>query len=453
MAAPVCSHKASILNKSRSKFSARSVAALALKDVLVHRQSLDTALARHGKQLAANDAGLAKALCYGVLRHYESLSAQLKPLLDKPLRNKDFDVQALLLVGAYQLAAMRMPDYAAIDSVVDASKMLKKPWASGLINAVLRKLQKADANSSNLQISSEHPLWLFKAIRQAWPQYSEAIFQANNHEPPLCLRVNQRRSSRADYLARLDAAGIKACAGQLADSAIYLIDKPDDITTLPGFTDGDCSVQDEAAQMAAVLLDAKPGMRILDACAAPGGKTGHILEQLDNQASVLALDIDASRLERVQQNLDRLQLTAQLTAADILSTGQWWDGQPFDRILCDVPCSATGVIRRHPDIKYLRQPDDIAKLAQLQLQILQTLWPLLKPGGILLYATCSIMPEENNDVLAQFCTQQHDCREVTAIPPAAVARPATEHGWQLLPQLGGHDGFYYARLQKRDADQ
>lgn len=439
------------MNKPRA-FSPRCVAALALKDVLVQQQSLDNTLARLGQPLAANDAGLAKALCYGVLRHYETLSAQLQPLLEKPLRNKDFDVYALLLVGAYQLQAMRMPDYAAIDSVVKASRELKKPWASGLINAVLRKLQQADNTITNPQFLSEHPLWLFKAIRQSWPQHSAAIFSANNSEPPLCLRVNQRRTTREDYLAQLAAAGIKACAGQLADSAIYLLDKPDDITTLPGFADGDCSVQDEAAQMAAFLLDAQPGMRILDACAAPGGKTCHILERLDNNADVLALDIDATRLTRVQQNLDRLQLNAQLAAADILDIHHWWDGQPFDRILCDVPCSATGVIRRHPDIKYLRKADDIARLAQLQLQILQTLWPLLKPGGTLLYATCSVMPEENNNVLAQFTAQQHDCREIALLPPPAASVANTSHGWQLLPQPAAHDGFYYARLQKRDTE-
>lgn len=430
-----------------SKFSARSVAALALKDVVIQQLSLDAAIARHANALAANDIGLVKALCYGVLRHYESLTQELKPHLDKPLRNKDFDVFALLLVGAYQLRAMRMPEYAAIDSVVKSSKELKKPWASGLINAVLRKLQQTPASTSNIQIVSEHPLWLFKAIRKAWPEQANAIFLANNSEPPLCLRVNERLTSREAYLKTLQDAGFEASEGLLSASSIYIHNKPDDITTLPLFKEGYCSVQDEAAQMAAFLLDAKPAMRILDACAAPGGKTCHILERCDNNADVLAMDIDPARLTRVQQNLDRLNLNATLKAGDITQVDAWWDGQLFDRILCDVPCSALGVIRRHPDIKLLRREDDIAQLAALQLSIVKNLWPLLKPGGILLYATCSIMPDENSDVMAQFIKATDDCIELDS-QPSHVKAAISPHGWQLLPNPTAHDGFYYARLQR-----
>lgn len=447
MAVPIYSNQENTLSK-RPQYGARSAAALALKAVLAQKQSLDHNIANASKHLAANDISLAKALCFGVLRHYESLSAQIDPLLEKPLRNKDYDIYALLLIGAYQLSAMRMPAYAALDSVVKASRELKKPWGSGLINAVLRKLQLQTPLVLSAQLESEHPVWLFNAIQQAWPEHAAAIFDANNTEPPLCLRINIQKTNRMDYLQQLADAGIQASAGKLAESAVYIHDKPSDITLLPGFAAGFCSVQDEAAQMAAYFLDAQPQAHILDACAAPGGKTCHILERLNNQATLTALDIDANRLQRVTENLERLQLTATLIAADIMDVDSWWQGQLFDAILCDAPCSATGVIRRHPDIKQLRQASDIEQLAQLQLEILQTLWRVLKPGGTLLYATCSIMPEENSRVIAQFCHQQADCIERKIDLPAGDSWLACEYGWQFFPQNMAHDGFYYARLEK-----
>lgn len=447
MAVQISSEWVNILSK-RQQYGARSAAALALKAVLAQKQSLDGSIAHHSKHLASNDISLSKALCFGVLRHYETLSAQIDPLLEKPLRNKDYDIYALLLIGAYQLSAMRMPAYAALDSVVKASRELKKPWGSGLINAVLRKLQSQEAIEWSAQVESEHPPWLFDAIQQAWPERAQAIFTANNTEPPLCLRVNLQKTRRDDYLQLLSEAGIAASAGKLAESAVYILDKPSDVTLLPGFTAGFCSVQDEAAQMAAFLLDAKPQSRILDACAAPGGKTCHILERLNNQATLTALDIDENRLQRVTENLERLQLNATLKTADIVDVDTWWQGQPFDYILCDAPCSATGVIRRHPDIKQLRLASDIEQLAELQLQILQALWRVLKPGGTLLYATCSIMPQENSQVIAQFCAQQADCQESPIALPASDTWLAREHGWQFFPQAMAHDGFYYARLEK-----
>lgn len=432
------------MSKSR-KYSPRGAAALALKSVFIQKQSLDNSILPFSKTLASNDLGLLKALCFGVLRHYRTLDATVAALLDKPLRNKDYDVYALILIGAYQLQAMRMPEYAAIDSVVKASKELQKPWASGLINAVLRKLQKADAVDFTANITSEHPDWLYQSIKTAWPEQADAIFTANNQEPPLCLRVNQARISREDYLALLTQQGYQASAGQLSSAAIYLHSKPDDVTQLPHFVEGYCSVQDEAAQMAAFLLDAQPSMRVLDACAAPGGKTCHILER-EAALDLLAVDIDEQRLTRVQENLARLNLTASLKAADIQVLDTWWDGQLFDRILCDVPCSATGVIRRHPDIKFLRQAPDIAALAERQLAILQAMWGLLKPDGILLYATCSILPQENSEIIQQFCQQNSDCHVTNIALPSLVT---SQYGWQLLPNDEAHDGFYYARLQKR----
>ena len=430
------------------KPDARRTAALAIRDVVVHQHSLDNALAEHSAGLADNDAALAQALAFGVLRHYQTLATGIDALLEKPVRRKDFAVYALMLIGAWQLQAMRMPPYAAIDSVVRASKALKKPWASGLINAVLRRFQKTPDTPFDEQVASEHPDWLYRAIQQAWPEQAGAIFAANNQQPPLCLRINCRQTSRQDYLQQLTQAGINATAGRFSADAVYLADKPADITALPGFADGFFSVQDEAPQLAAMLLNAEPGMHILDACAAPGGKTCHILERLDNRAELVAVDIDPHRLERVRQNLDRLQLSATLKAADISRPQSWWDGRPFDRILADVPCSATGVIRRHPDIKLLRRADDIAALAERQYRILQTLWPMLAPGGILLYATCSILPQENSDIIARFLAHNNDAGEIAIKADCGIVSP---HGRQLLPQTAGHDGFYYAALKKGGA--
>lgn len=434
------------------KPGARSCAALALKDVLVKHHSLDPALDRACKHLQTADISLCKALCYGVCRHFQSLSLAIEPLLDKPLRNKDSDIYALLLIGAYQLSAMRLPEYAAIDSCVNASKELKKPWASGLINAILRKYQAQLASQSlphHPQSDSEHPVWLYKKITNAWPDYAAAIFHANNQQPPLCIRVNIQKISRSQYLEKLLQQGINASVGEYSSTAIYIQDIPQDITTLPGFNQGECSVQDEAPQLSAFLLNLSAGQRVLDACAAPGGKTCHILETEFALKELIAIDHDADRLQRVSENLQRLNLTAKCIAADIVYLDKWWDGESFDRILCDAPCSATGVIRRHPDIKLLRHPEDIEQLAELQLSILQTLWQCLKPDGILLYATCSILPDENAAVIKQFCAMENSCEEITITENYGIV---TEYGRQLLPQVNAHDGFYYARLKKRRLD-
>lgn len=440
MAEQIILKKAYVLSKK--KLDARAVTALAIKAVIIQKQSLDGQINQLGEHLAASDKSLAKALSFGVLRFYFSLEAAIQPWLKKPLRNKDFDVYALMLIGAYQLSAMRMPDYAALDSVVTASKPLKKPWAAGLINAVLRQYQK---NQPDLSQHHQQAPWFAKKIQQAWPEQAQAIFAANNHEPPLCLRVNNKLISREAYAKKLEQAGFSIQLGSLSDTAIYLLDKPSDIYQVPGFAEGESSVQDEAAQMAAHLLNAQNTMRILDACAAPGGKTCHLLERAPD-ARLLALDIDEKRLQRVQENLDRLKLQAHLQAADITQAEQWWDGKLFDAILCDAPCSATGVIRRHPDIKFLRTAEDIEQLSQLQFDILQTLWPLLKEGGRLLYATCSVLPQENQQVIEKFCQQHSDCLSIgIALPSSATA----SIGWQLLPQIGGHDGFYYALLEKQ----
>ncbi len=426
---------------------ARTAAALALQQVIVQRISLTSAIDEQSKHLPTTEVSFLKAIVFGVMRHFETLSHALQPLLDKPLRNKDKDIYALLLIGAYQLKHLRTPDYAAIDSCVKAGKALKKPWAAGLINAVLRRYQAQGDLSANPQVQSEHPVWLYNAICQSWPEFSSAIFAANNTEPPFCIRVNTQKITRDAYQAKLIQAGVNCQLGEFSPTAIYLLDKPTNIFDLPGFAEGECSVQDEAPQLSAFLLDLAPGQRVLDACAAPGGKTCHILETEPRLIELLAVDQDANRLNRVKENLQRLHLHATCIAADIIDTDAWWDGVLFDRILCDAPCSATGVIRRHPDIKFLRLATDIEQLQSLQLQILSSLWRTLKPDGVLLYATCSILPEENTHVIGQFCQQQNDCVEITIPLKCGIVQ---EHGYQLFPQSGAHDGFFYAKLKKQN---
>lgn len=424
---------------------ARTAAALALQEVLVKRVSLTSAFDGQSKHLQTTEVPLFKALGFGIMRHFESLSATLAPLLEKPLRNKDKDIYALLLIGVFQLQYLNTPDYAAIDSCVKASKALKKPWAAGLINAVLRRYQAEQGRVLNNQQLSEHPLWLYNMLLAAWPEHAQAILTANNEEPPLCLRVNHRQYSRDDYMQELINNGISCSAGKHSLTSLYLHDKSHAIRELPHFSNGACSVQDEAPQLAAQLLDLAPHQTVLDACAAPGGKTCHILETEPLLASVIAVDLEPKRLARVSENLARLQLNAQCVAADITDVDAWWNGELFDRILCDVPCSATGVIRRHPDIKFLRLATDIEQLHLLQLSILQKLWPTLKPGGILLYATCSILPRENVDVIEAFCKDEPNCQH---IPLALHCGIQQSFGTQLFPQSQGHDGFYYAKLQK-----
>jgi 16S rRNA (cytosine967-C5)-methyltransferase len=424
----------------------RAAAAQILAAVSGAGQSLERQLARLEQNVRERDRPLLRELCYGGLRRQPLLLELLKPLLQKPLKERDGDIQQLLIIGAYQLLFMRIPPHAAISSVVDAARALDKKWAAGLINAVLRSLQREEKQLFErlpAHAAAAHPLWLWRAINAAWPAQAEQIFDANNSHPPLCLRVNRARVTPTDYLQQLQTVGMEAAPCEFAGEGLRLT-SPCDIALLPGFMDGLVSVQDEAAQLAAHLLDAQPGQRVLDACCAPGGKTCHILE-LQPTVELTALDVSAERLQRVAANLQRLQLQAELSAGDALSPAAWWDGRPFDRILLDAPCSGTGVIRRHPDIKLLRTSADIDQLAALQQQLLNALWPLLAPGGQLLYATCSIMPRENSEVIAQFLSATPSAEELPIDASWGLAQPA---GRQLLPRSEGNDGFYYALLGK-----
>lgn len=427
----------------------RLAAARALGVVLSGKASLGSSLPDVLSKVDARDRGLTQELAFGAARWQPRLSGLAERLLQKPFKAADRDVEALLLVGLYQLFYTRIPPHAAIGETVGCAEKLKKPWAKGLLNAVLRNAQREGEGAlAELErdpvIRFAHPRWLQKLLKAHWPEDWEAICTANNAHPPMMLRINRRQAGRDAYLADLQAAGIEAFTCRHSEDGIRL-GTACDVTQLPGFAEGQVSVQDEAAQLAAGLLDLAPGQRVLDACCAPGGKTCHILEREADLAEVVGLDLEPKRLQRVQENLDRLQLKAKLVAADARATDQWWDGQPFQRILLDAPCSATGVIRRHPDIKLARQADDIAPLAHLQGEMLDALWPTLAVGGVLLYATCSVLPTENREVIEAFLSRMPSARELDLPSGFGVIQ---SHGRQLLPQEEGHDGFYYAKLIK-----
>lgn len=427
----------------------RLAAARALAAVLNGKASLGSSLPPLLDRVEPRDRALAQDLAFGTARWQPRLALLMDKLLQKPFKAADRDVEALLLVGLYQLLHTRIPAHAAIGETVACVDKLKKSSLKGLLNAVLRNAQRDhEALLAELDrdpvLHTAHPRWLQKRLKADWPEQWQAICAANNQHPPLLLRVNRRQGSRKQYLAELQAAGIAAEPCAFSRDGIRLPEACD-VKTLPGFMEGRVSVQDEAAQLAADLLDLAPGQRVLDACAAPGGKTCHLLEAEPGLSHVTAIDLEQSRLARVRDNLDRLGLDAELIAADGRATKVWWDGKPFQRILLDAPCSATGVIRRHPDIKLTRQEADIAALAQLQGELLDALWPTLEVGGILLYATCSVLPQENSDNIGAFLARTPGARELDITGPFGLKQA---HGRQLLPQDGGHDGFYYAKLIK-----
>lgn len=427
----------------------RLAAARALTGVMAGKTSLASSLPIQLERVSERDRGLVQELAFGTARWQPRLSILALELLSKPFRKADLDVEALLLVGLYQLLYTRIPAHAAIAETVGCATALKKPWAKGLLNAVLRRAQReAETLLPVLEkdpvVLTAHPRWLQKSLKAFWPDHWLDICVANNSHPPFTLRVNQLQVSRDAYLTQLADNGMDAHATPFSPDGITLA-TPCDVNALPGFADGAVSVQDEAAQLAAGLLMLEPGQRVLDACCAPGGKTCHILESEAQLGEVVAIDLEPQRLERVKANLERLKLTATLRAGDARALDEWWDGQPFQRILLDAPCSATGVIRRHPDIKLTRQADDIIALAQLQGELLDAMWATLADNGILLYATCSTLPTENTEVIAAFLERTSDAEELPFPADFGIAQP---HGQQLLAQVGGHDGFYYARLIK-----
>ena len=394
----------------------------------------------------AQEKAFIQALCYGTVRQYYRLEFILNQLVNKPIKAKDVQIKVLALLGLYQLRYMRVKDHAAVSETV--AVMHKKQWAKALLNAVLRRYLREQDELEALadkHVAYAHPDWMIKAIKADWGSEAKQIFFANNQSPPMSLRVNSRFCQRDTYLAILAEQDIEASALEYSAQGIILTE-PVAVDKLPKFADGWVSVQDEAAQLAAQLLDAQAGDRVLDVCAAPGGKTTHILELQSELKTMLAIDIDAQRLTRIQENLTRLHLHAELIAADATQPESWWDGVLFERILLDAPCSALGVVRRHPDIKLLRRAEDIAQLQALQQEILQAIWNLLAPGGVLLYATCSVLQQENECQIERFLQQHDDAQEILIEADWGIKRP---FGRQILTGSQSMDGFYYARLQKK----
>ena len=429
-------------NKSAPPIGPRLAAVQAITQVLRHGRNLPDALEGVLSQIPAErDRALAQAMAYGVVRWYWRLDWFLSQLLSAPLKSRDRDIQVSLMLGLYQLLEMRIPDHAAVAETVKLASQLKKHWAKSLLNGVLRNFQRQreallSRMATDAVAQSAHPAWLLKQIQQDWPTDWNAIIEANNANPPMTLRVNPAQHNREAYQDLLAETGISSTPARHTECGITL-STPVGVERLPGFSTGAVSVQDAAAQLAAQLLNAQPGERVLDACAAPGGKTA--LTQL------IALDISQARLARLEENFTRLGLDATTCVGDAAQPTSWWDGQAFDRILLDAPCSASGVIRRHPDIKLLRRAEDLPQLTQTQAEMLTALWPLLKPGGMLLYATCSVLPQENSQQLQRFLATQADARLSPLKTDWGREQAA---GRQILPGEDGMDGFFYACIYK-----
>ncbi|MDH5190341.1 MAG: 16S rRNA (cytosine(967)-C(5))-methyltransferase RsmB [Gammaproteobacteria bacterium] len=438
------------MGKTKIKpLSARQASIQALKQIIDKHQSLATVLPAVSKTTKLDDQPLLQEITYGCLRWYWQLESIIHSLVKKPFKERDRDIHFLLIIGLYQLIHMRTPAHAAVDETVKITGKIGKKWATSIVNAVLRNFQREQENIIN-ELNSDpvatysHPAWLINILKQFWPDEWENILRANNERPPMTLRVNLLKMDREQYIGKLAELDITCSISEFNNTALTL-DKPVNVDQLPGFFEGHVSVQDQAAQFAASLLNCEKGHRILDACAAPGGKTGHIFETCHEAATLVAIDSEQNRMQLVSENMKRLGFEAKLIVADASQPDQWWDKKPFDRILLDAPCSATGVIRRHPDIKQLRQPEDIDRLVQTQEAILHALWPLLTPGGLLVYATCSILPQENENQIARFIDSCNDVEE--QMIDVKWGRKVSA-GRQILPGEHGMDGFYYACLRK-----
>ncbi len=428
----------------------RATAAEAIDAVVNGGRSLDAVLDKFGERVADRDKPLLRMLTYGCLRNHWRIDEWLSGLLDRPPRKKDRVIRALLAVGLFQLTDTRIPDHAAVSQTVEAARVLRRPKFAGLVNAILRRFMReklVEREPAGLEARWNHPSWMIETIQRDWPDDWEGILAANNDRAPMWLRVNARRQSPDDYLARLEAADIAVAEHR---GVTIRLEEPRSVAELPGFEDGDVSVQDAAAQLAAPWLLAGGGRRVLDACAAPGGKSAHLLETGD-EIELVAVDSDPDRLETLRRNLDRLGHTATVSVGDASIPKDWWDGRPFDAILLDAPCSASGVVRRHPDIRLLRRPGDIEELARRQTQMLEALWPLLAEGGRLLYATCSVFAAENDAVTADFVDSTPEATENRMLHNNNIhdVMRSKSCGYQVLPGNAGMDGFYYACLEKR----
>lgn len=431
--------------------NSRASAAIVLASVITKQTTLDHELsACFTKVSDKREQSFIQELCFGVMRWYPRFDFILRQLMDTPLKRKDMDIRMLIFVGLYQLSFLRVPEHAAISASVDATRSLKKKWASKLVNAVLRRYQREEqpieeAVRKDAEAFHAHPDWLIKQTRQDWPEHWESILRQNNERPPMHLRVNLNVIKRSAYLDKLAGSGIEAMESAISDAAL-LLSTPVGVEELPDFKNGEVSIQDIGAQLATPLLDLNsPQLRILDACSAPGGKSAHILESGIESLTLTAIEKDERRIERLNDTLTRLKLRANVIQADASDIASWWDGILFDRILIDAPCSALGVIRRHPDIKMLREQKQIASLNKIQEALLTELWPLLKAGGRMLYSTCSIMTQENDVQIEKFVHSVPDCNLIELPTDIGVA---TKYGRQLFPHVDQTDGFYYAAMEK-----
>ena len=436
---------------------ARAAAALAVDLVLTKGRTLDSAFADVlNDALTDQERSQIKALAFGALRWHPRHRVVIGQLLDRPLRARDRILESLLSVGLFELVDGRQPGYAIVSATVEASRQLKRPRAAGLINAALRRFQRESNELLSQALGNEearfnYPQWLITRLRDDWPDHWQQILEAALLQPPLWLRVNTAKSDPKAYAELLaQQTGVAATPQTGVPDALQL-ERALSVSELPGFDEGLVSVQDAAAQLAADLLGATPGMRVLDACAAPGGKSLHLLERCDGDLHLLAVDIDAARNELVTENLRRVGYAAEVLTADVCDIDAWAPAKTFDRILIDAPCSATGVIRRHPDIKYLRRSADIDVLVRRQTEMLEALWPLLAPGGRLLYATCSVLRAENDHIITKFLAAHSDACEMRALDTSASSLVTDFHGpgYQLLPGPANTDGFYYALMERK----
>jgi 16S rRNA (cytosine967-C5)-methyltransferase len=428
----------------KKNLNLRSLAAQAIEQVIEKGQSLSSALPPLQQKVSDKDRALLQELCFGVLRTLPQLDWLINKLMARPMSGKQRTVHYLIMVGLYQLVHTRIPPHAALAETVEGAVAIKRPQLKGLINGVLRQFQRQqEALLAEFEQSPQrylHPDWLLQRIKRAYPQNWQNILEANNQRPPMWLRVNRVHHTRDAWLALLEENGMQGFTHDTYPDAVRLA-SPTPVLALPGFEQGWVTVQDAAAQRSVTFLEPQNGERILDLCAAPGGKTTHILEAAP-EASVLAIDVDEQRLSRVYENLKRLGMKAEVKQGDGRYPSQWCGSEKFDRILLDAPCSATGVIRRHPDIKWLRRDRDINELAQLQSEILDAIWPHLKTGGTLVYATCSVLPEENIQQMSAFLKRTPDAQLIGTGTPE---KPGLQH----LPDAAEGDGFYYAKIVKQ----
>jgi 16S rRNA (cytosine967-C5)-methyltransferase len=431
--------------------SSRLIASQIIEQSVENKVTLSKALSSND---AFNNAGKEKALiqeiCYGTFRWYIQLENILNQLLEKNIKKKDSRLKYLLLIGLYQLRYMRIPAHAVVSETVNTCKKMNLGWAKGLVNAILRRYIRESEHLDSSVMNDEcayasHPAWLIEQLKQDWPAQWENIIEANNQRPPMYLRVNQQHQSRESYLKKLEDIGIEAKVTDHSKNGI-LLDEAKDVVQLPGFNEGDVSVQELAAQLSAELLDLKPEQNVLDACAAPGGKSAHILETQTKLKSLTCVEKDSARAIKLSETLQRLKLNAITKIADINDINNWWDKEMYDRILLDAPCSATGVIRRHPDIKLLRTEEEVDNINALQMTLMSTLWQTLKSGGLLLYVTCSILKQENSDLIQKFISKNDDCILKSIQAEWGVD---TGYGRQILTGQDNMDGFFYSCLEKK----